>query len=119
MTSAPTGIDCRMSTAADVGKTRVDGVVVGLSVTRAFMDGAFVESDLPDGSRFALGTIRRERIAGSGTMFAVPDVAAARGRVRAAGAAVNAAMFETPVCQSSICADPSGKTFIVRKSKTA
>ena len=120
MTSAPTGIDCHMYTADDVRKARdFYRDVVGLPVTREFMDGAFVEFDLPDGSTFALGPIRGERIACSGIMFAVPDVAAATERVRAAGGAVHAELFETPVCHISVCADPSGNTFIFHKSKSA
>lgn len=117
---AATGIDCTCYLAKDLERAKrfyID--VIGLRPS-AEADN-WVEFELADGTTFGIAKLPGDTwYPGGGVMFAVPNVARALERVRAAGVTVGGdGIMDTPVCEMAWCTDTEGNGFALHKRKTS
>lgn len=113
-----TGIDMFECTVRDKAKAvAFYRDVLGLPMTHEEEDGA--EFTLADGSTFGIWHAEDEVYpAGGHVMFAVADIDAAVGELRARGVRLTD-IVESNVCRMSFGSDPDGNPFIIHQRKAA
>ena len=90
---------------------------MGLKLTTQY-DESGAEFELPDGSMFGLWKMDDGSwTAGSGIMFAVPDVAVAVTELKAKGVKILDHVEETPACTMAFGEDSEGNAFVLHKRK--